>query len=348
MYINSLRTLEGEQMTENRNVSKEKKMVILITHGMGSQNRKLKCSKKYKIEFDRTYCKMKKRLDKRFKKIALKEGKREDYYIKRRHIARVVWADVLQEKQEILKNRITKCRYEVNCENKKLKYRTIWRFLRKFLIDFLSDAIAYYKSINSRETYDKIQAKFLEKLQELVNNVDGVVQDSHLCIIAHSMGSVVVDNLIFDLQDDYLANNWGNEIIRPKYDLDKAKTLEFYYTMGNPLALWSSRRDKPDFGDIIKVKRWVNFYSKSDVIASPLGNLNECYRLARCNAEGEKPENHTQEDYNQCKAVTTKLFDKRVRPGGPLTFWNPGSHNKYWTCRKIIKTIVKDITEYIP
>lgn len=340
-------------MTENENVSIDKKMVILITHGMGNQSRKIKNSKKYKIEFDRTYLKMKKGLDKRFKKIALKENKDEDYYIDRRHITQVVWADVLQEKQEILKKRITKCRYEVNCENKKLKYRTIWRCLRKFLIDFLSDSIAYYKSINSRTTYDMIQAKFLKTLQTLVKNEKGVEKDSHLCIIAHSMGSVVVDNLIYDLQNEFPAGNWGEKRTAPLYDLDKAKTLEFYYTMGNPLALWTSRRDTPDFGDIIKVKKWVNFYSKNDVIASPLGNLNECYRLARCNAEGHKPENYNKEEYAECKAaspndaITTKLVDKRVRPGGPFTFWNPSCHIKYWTCRKIIKTIVKDITEYI-
>ena len=276
---------------------------------------------------------MKKGLDKRFRKIALKENKDEDYYIDRRHITQVVWAKVLQEKQEKLKKRITKCKYEVNCKNKKLKYRTIWRGLRIFLIDFLSDAIAYYKSINSRTTYDKIQAKFLETLQELVKNEKGVEKDSPLCIIAHSMGSVVVDNLIYDLQNEFPAGKWGEKRTAPLYDLDKAKTL--------------------DFGDIIKVKKWVNFYSKNDVIASPLGNLNECYRLARCNAEGHKPENYNKEEYAECKAaspndaITTKLVDKRVRPGGPFTFWNPSCHIKYWTCRKIIKTIVKDITEYI-
>ena len=171
-------------MTENENVSIDKKMVILITHGMGDQSNKPKCSKKYATKFEKSYTKMQKKFDKSFKKIARKENRDENYYLNKLHIAPVLWAEVLQEKQNTLKKRITKCRYGVNCENKNLKYRTIWRGLRKFLIDFLSDAIAYYKSITSRLTYDKIQAKFLETLQKLVREEDGVEKDSPLCIIA--------------------------------------------------------------------------------------------------------------------------------------------------------------------
>ncbi|MCK4845723.1 MAG: hypothetical protein KAS95_08620, partial [Candidatus Heimdallarchaeota archaeon] len=216
-------------MTENY-VNPDKKMVVIFTHGMGDQSNEPKCSKKYATKFEKSYTKMQNRLEKHFRKFGKNEHGDEEYYLDRIRFTPILWARELQEQQEILKENVVKCKYQIKCKEKKLKYWTWLRCLRKFMIDFLSDAIVYQKTKTSRLMYDNIQKVFLKELKELVDDTsNGVKEDSPLCIIAHSMGSIITENLIYDLQDMKSTGGWENaEITTPIYKLDKGETLEFY------------------------------------------------------------------------------------------------------------------------
>ncbi len=199
--------------------------------------------------------------------------------------------------------------------------------LRQFLIDFGADAIAYQPTKKDSHIYEEIHKIFAQKLKKLAA---GAGDTAPLCIIAHSLGSVIASNYFYDLQQTRtrripsiikkeIANN----------PLEKGKTFTSFYTFGSPIAIWSLRYT--DFGKPISVPspnlcnyhsnltgEWINFYDKQDILGYPLKTLNGAYR----------------------EAVTE---DSEVNVGGIFTSWNPVSHMAYWTDNDITKPIAKSL-----
>ena len=292
------------------------KIVIIVTHGMGKQDKKPKISLRYKTIFDKAAKRFENRVRKKFEK----EGGDNEKLV----FAPVNWAKEAQEIQTELKGRLMKRSKRQVCEGDKIKARLCWKPLRGFMVDMLADAIVYQQTPNSRSIYDKIHNKFKDELKE---QADKVGENAKLCILAHSLGTVIINNFLFDLQS-CIDDNEDNPEICADTPLEQGKTLQSIYTMGSPLALWAIRHNPPKFGKPIVVDTWINFYNKNDVMAYPLGNLNKEYNERRCNAEkGKKP----------------MLLDQQVCAGNILTKWNPISHNGYWTNRKMIRIIVKDL-----
>lgn len=191
--------------------------------------------------------------------------------------------------------------------------------IRQIMITVLSDLVAYQPLKNQRSTYDEIHDKVRQGIHELAMEAG---PDATLCVIAHSLGSVIAFNCICDFQT-----------IGTKYQadtpLERGETLRYLYTMGSPLALYSLRyefqEDSKDhqskgilFGRPPKVPIWKNFIDKADIIAYPLHDLNEYYR-----ASG--------------------VEDIQLDVGSLLTSWNPMSHIEYWTDPKIIAMITNDL-----
>ena len=130
-------------------------------------------------------------------------------------------------------------------------------------------------------------------------------------MIAHSLGSVIAFNCICDFQaigDKYLADT----------PLERGETLRYLYTMGSPLALYALRYEDTLFGHPPKVAVWKNFIDKADIIAYPLHDLNEFYKVSG-------------------------VEDIQLEVGSVLTSWNPMSHIEYWTDPKIIAMITNDL-----
>ena len=196
--------------------------------------------------------------------------------------------------------------------------------LRRFVIEFAGDAIAYQPSPQGRELYDTVHAEMARSLRKLAGRAG---DRAPLCVIAHSLGSIIASNYVYDLQQlpqrDLVAASVHDEM--GDTPLERGETFTGFYTMGGPLALWSLCY--PDLGKAIRVPspqlaqhhpnvegEWSNFYDKDDVIGYPIKNLNPSYEAA----------------------VTCDL---PVNVGGLLGHWNPMSHNGYWTDNDVTKPI---------
>ncbi|WP_028783909.1 chemotaxis protein [Thalassobacillus devorans] len=184
--------------------------------------------------------------------------------------------------------------------------------LRGFTVEFLADAIAYQPASVDDNNYDKVHELLAATLSHIEEKAG---KDAPLCVISHSLGSVIASNYFYDLQ--VKQSNIGTRTWRriKNTPLENGETLANFYTMGSPMALWSLRFG--GFGLPIQVPapnlhhhhpevkgEWLNFYDKDDILAYPLKNLNEQYQAA----------------------VTE---DIQVNAGGALTSWNPLSHHQY-------------------
>ncbi len=227
----------------------------------------------------------------------------------------VHWAPILSGAQTRLWRRVSAA-HELDYSN-----------LRRFMIDFLGDGIAYQPTGQSREVYDAVHATMARALHTLAC---GAGPAAPLCVIAHSLGTVIASNYFYDLgkrglmSDEVAAHIADNP-------LERGETLTHFHTMGSPLAIWGLH-DR-DFGQPISVPSaklgthhrglrgaWVNFFDEDDVIAYPLKPLNDAYDAA-------------------------VSADVAVHVGGVLSGATPLVHNRYWTDDAVTKSIGRSLAE---
>lgn len=205
---------------------------------------------------------------------------------------------------------------------RKLRYSR----LRRFVLEFLADAVAYQPTKMENQNYDKVHALLAKSMQRLREKAG---EKAPLCVISHSLGTIIASNYFYDLQ--YKQDNIGKETkyCTSQNAIEQCQTLTLFYTLGSPMAMWSLRYI--DFGSPIAVPspfvqqyypelqgEWLNFYDKDDILAFPLKGINEAYY----------------------QAVTE---DVQVNVGGIFTSWNPLSHLKYDTEKEVIKPIVNGL-----
>jgi hypothetical protein len=233
-------------------------------------------------------------------------------------IRTVFWAPVLQEAEDILWQRVQ--------AGGSLHYPET----RRLLIDFLADALAYQPAGDDRRAYDGIHMVFAQTLADLAREAG---PDAPLCIIAHSLGTIIASNYVYDLQVDPIKPLIADEVRAMMHDtpLEKGETLALFYTMGSPIALWSLRYREFGRPIIVPAPRlrqyhaeiegeWVNYYDQDDVIGFPLKSLNAAYE----------------------RMVTR---DAQVNVGTLLQSWNPISHLGYWTDRDVVEPMAKKLIE---
>lgn len=275
-----------------------KKIAVLVVHGVVTQ---ILDGYDLKNRYD-----MGKLLKRNFTKQLGKQVSENDLVIKY-----VEYRDILQKNQEELIKKL---------KNTQLA-RGLSGMLRPVMIDFGGDVIAYQPGNNNSDLYNRINERFDKALHELAEEAG---EDAPLCIIAHSLGSVVASSRIYDLQKTDTHKTKPTK-------LERGETLSLFYTMGSPIAIWSLRH--PHLGSPVSVphteiekvypnikngeRNWTNYYSKMDIIGYPLGELNSNYKGA--------------------------LYDKEVRVGGLLTSWNPLSHLYYWTDNKTVEPISQEL-----
>jgi len=225
----------------------------------------------------------------------------------------IYWAPVLQELEDELWKRL------------ELRNLTNLFGLRDFVFSSLADSIGYQitssrTSPNNlrREVYDEIHKIFADTLKKLANTAG---PKAPLCIIGHSLGSVIASNYIWDLQNGLMNIEVGDT------PLEKGETLTLYYTFGSQITLWRLRYK--DFGTPIQFPapslsnhyphlegEWINFYDKDDVLGYPIKAINDKYQAV-------------------VKA------DIEVNAGNIFTNWSPLSHIGYWTDDEVIKPIAE-------
>lgn len=198
-----------------------------------------------------------------------------------------------------------------------------FRMLRRFVVDYATDAIAYERNHPSG-VYARVHARITQTLTRLAQRAG---PQAPLCVVAHSLGCVIASNFFWDLQ------RYGAPAGAP---LVRGDTLASFITTGCPLAYWSLRY--PDFGVPIEVPSprlgdhhltqlpraggWLNLYDAEDVIGAPLKSLNDHYtRVVR--------------------------EDRVVRVGGPITTRTPFVHADflYWRSPDVADAIVTQLVQ---
>ncbi len=202
----------------------------------------------------------------------------------------VVWSPLIEPTEKKLWNNMTQGGAEMDFTR-----------LRRFFINFLGEAIAYQPVLGRKDLYDKIHGEIKRTLTKLAHH-DSAGPNAPLCVIAHSLGSVIMSNFMWDLQKTPVGET----------SLERGETFKWYFTMGSPLAIWNLRFS--DFSTPISPENWINFYDKDDIFGFPLSNLNQ--------------------QYNKL------VIDKEIDVGNILVNWNPLSHMCYWTDGDVINTIV--------
>ncbi len=196
-----------------------------------------------------------------------------------------------------------------------------WPTLRWAVTYFLGDVIAYQIAEGSDVNYEAIHARLDEALATLAERAP----DAPLCVIAHSLGTVIASDYFYDLQN---AARKKSKKSAPASSaaVQRGETLTWFYTLGSPIALWMVRYPKFDAPIKLpgrtrsaaarKAAQWVNFHDPDDIVAYPLRTLNAHYADAV--------------DSDQAVSV------------GPLILGNtPVSHVAYFNSRKVMRSIAQ-------
>ena len=224
-------------------------------------------------------------------------------------ISAINWTPVLQEERKKLYQKLG------------VGERQSFFGLREFMFQAIADSLTYQVTQSKSDDfwgYNNIHRCFADSLNDLAKE-EQAGSDAPLCIISHSLGTVITSNYIYDLETEKAQIDIGDT------PLERGETLTSVYTLVSPIPFWSLRY--PGFDRPIKVPseklqqhykdlegEWINFYNKSDVMGYPLKSLNEAYS----------------------EAVTE---DKEIDAGGWLESWNPLSHCCYWTDENVVNTV---------
>ena len=164
--------------------------------------------------------------------------------------------------------------------------------LRRFIVSSIGDAAAYRKVKHPKKnTYELIHNRVTEATATLERNLDK--DDASLFVLAHSLGCHIISNHIWDLRGTSDGSSFS-----------RFKTLRALITFGCNIPLFTFALSKVEPITLPKGAIWENYFDSDDVLGFPL-----------------KPAS----GYGNSIVV-----DKEINVGGPLTSWNPLSHNKYW------------------
>lgn len=215
-----------------------------------------------------------------------------------------LWADITQDGEDILKNRM------FNDPDTDVD----WRKARNFFVDYLGDAISYFKG-KTADMYSQYIA-IHSRIDGLVHNLSSETnpnQNTLLTVVSHSLGTVVLSDYLYDKRDT----------LESKYQL----IFSNFFTMGSPIALYANRfynHQTKNFSDFKpqKVKDsngvWVNMFDEDDIVGYPIRPVN-----------------------SYCKKTVTA--DLNVSVGSFLAGGTPASHTGYWEDEQVGKIIAEKL-----
>jgi len=270
----------------------DKRLAVFIVHGIGAQ--------KKGFSHD-----MQENLQSNFKKALQymgqgdREGQDDALIFREGH-----WADITQDGEDILKSRMFNDP-DTNVD---------WRKARGFFVDYLGDAISYFKGKASDiySQYTAIQSRIDDLVQNLSKDTNPD-QSTFLTVVSHSLGTVVLSDYLYDKRD----------LLEPNYQL----IFSNFFTLGSPIALYANRfynHQSKNFSNFKpqKVKDpngvWVNMFDEDDIVGYPIRPVN-----------------------TYCKKVVTA--DLNVSVGSFVSGGTPASHTGYWEDKKVGKIIAEKL-----
>lgn len=229
-------------------------------------------------------------------------------------IQRVFYADILATRERKLLQDIRQ------------KHDLDWTKLRTFIVDYIGDAIAYEWTPARDDIYRRTHIRVAEHLNELDAKAEPAASIS---IAAHSLGSIIISNYLWDIQHPKTPPHdpfeWPHPDVKAemKTPTSKMKNLTNLFTFGSPIALWALRY--PGLGEPVTFPMpgrahpqlravWLNFFDDDDVLAYHLKPISNKYD----------------------SAVTD---DIKVNAGSFFTNWTPLSHTQYWGDSEVFNPI---------
>ena len=191
---------------------------------------------------------------------------------------KIYWHPILSRRENSLLTRLF-------AEDKTLHCFSSIRWLRKKVTYYIGDVTGYQYVPNKKdEAHDNIHKVVYDSIAELRRNLDN--EDKPVIVIAHSMGSVIMSDYIWDRQ------NWdpqkkGRPDPYGDNQFERMETLAGFITCGSPIPLYAIACDPIDrikfppenLADNLKKKaKWLNFFYFGDVLGWPLQNLSPSYK----------------------------------------------------------------------
>ncbi len=214
---------------------------------------------------------LKKRFNGRIRKI-LKTG---DDYSSELIIKEIVWDDILAVSQNKLAGILKKGFAAQKVGAVRSLFKTIFFLPSKFMLrlrtDFAAESVSDIIGYDNDEAYEKIHECLLNETNSLADTPAQVGEKQSLSIIAHSLGTVISSDFVYDrqkahgsLHENFIFNN--------------------FFTLGSPIALFALQYGVELFKNPIHVEdpdgRWINIFDLDDPMAYPLKNLNDAYDRA--------------------------------------------------------------------
>ncbi|HJR42002.1 MAG TPA: hypothetical protein VJ812_07890 [Gemmatimonadaceae bacterium] len=209
----------------------------------------------------------------------------------------VWWADLVRDREEQLWAAVSR------------DHTLRFSGLRRFFITHFGDALAYQRvPVQRSDFYRDIHTRVADRLRDLRAEL---AADAPLVVIAHSLGSVIMSNFIWDVQ----RGNDERRDLPAATPFERMETLTALVTLGSSIALFTLRLAEivaiefppPALPPHLRqVAQWLNFYDADDVLAYPLRPLSPTYEAA----------------------VTE---DVAIDAGHAPRSWTPLSHDAYWT-----------------
>jgi hypothetical protein len=189
------------------------------------------------------------------------------------------WADLLKERQRRLQQVLNESLAPVVVEGPwwVRTLRALWRRLRRQEFQFVSNFIADIIGYLDPDAQAAVHGRLRESLDRLSADVGSLSGKRPLTIIAHSLGTVISSNYVWDQAK--LRRQQGQDGFHPHLQ------FENFFTLGSPLALFSLRYGGPDaFQQPVSLEsprgRWLNISDADDPVGMPLKTLNDAYARA--------------------------------------------------------------------
>lgn len=192
-----------------------------------------------------------------------------------------------------------------------------WVKMRRFLVNAFGSSSAYQLTQGqSGETYQKIHDLVHQSLLALRSRLRD--EDKPVVVVAHSLGSLIMSNYIWDRQQGRDRERYGATAF------ERMETLAGFVTFGSTIPLFTLGHREivsiefPPAALPERLKsaaRWINLYDPGDVLGWPLKPLSRSYG----------------------QAVSEDL---EINVENILTSWNPASHAAaYWSDQSFIKPV---------
>lgn len=184
--------------------------------------------------------------------------------------------------------------------------------LRKTVLHFVGDAVLFDHKLNDpNSAYRRIHHCLKERV-ETINAAMKAYDESHLVVVASSMGIYVLTSYIWDAD-----HSLGIFAETPATSENNFRNLSHLASIGCNIPLYVSALKEKDIIAIDKRNEsftWDNYYDKDDVLGWPLQPLSPSY-----------------------KALVT---DHEIHSGAYV-----GSHMRYWTDKEFVQPLAERMVE---